>query len=261
MSTFVLERERCNHDGRCVAVCPGSVLELDAQQYPREIAGVPCIRCGQCVAVCPTEALTHTTLSAGPMPPVARDLPAPHQLDGLLFSRRSVRVFRPDPVDHATLAALLEAGRYAPTAKNNQFLHWIVADTPTKVKALADEVAGFVSRANTPYSGAISQAQQTHDRVMHGATAAIFVTSPASYRWNREDGAIALTFVELAAEARGLGVCWAGYLTSNALVNPTLHKMLHVPENQIVVGGLMLGHPAFGYRRIPTRNPLSAEWI
>ena len=32
----------------------------------------------------------------------------------LLLDRRSCRAFQPDPVDRPTLAAIVEAGRYAP---------------------------------------------------------------------------------------------------------------------------------------------------
>ena len=38
----------------------------------------------------------------------------------LLLDRRSCRAFQPDPVDRPTLAAIVEAGRYAPSARTSK---------------------------------------------------------------------------------------------------------------------------------------------
>ena len=64
-----------------------------------------------------------------------------------------------------------------------------------------------------------------------------------------------------AAEARGLGVCWAGYLTRAAGVHATIRQALSVPEGYVVSGGLMLGERKYSYRLVPPRKPLSVQWI
>jgi nitroreductase len=89
----------------------------------------------------------------------------------------------------------------------------------------------------------------------------VVVCTPADWGWGREDCAVALTFLELAAEARGLGVCWAGFLTRVAAVHAPIRQALGVPEGYVVQGGLMLGEPKFGYQRVPPRKPLSVQWV
>jgi nitroreductase len=87
------------------------------------------------------------------------------------------------------------------------------------------------------------------------------VCAPAGYEWGKQDCSIALTFLELAAEARGLGVCWAGFLTRVAAVHAPLQQMLSVPEGCTVHGGVMLGKGTYSYRLVPPRKPLSVQWI
>jgi nitroreductase len=86
------------------------------------------------------------------------------------------------------------------------------------------------------------------------------VCAPKDYGWGKEDGAIALTYLELAAEARGLGACWAGYLTRIAAVHEPLCRLLGVPDGYVVCGGLMLGKGKYSYRSIPPRKALSVQW-
>jgi nitroreductase len=107
----------------------------------------------------------------------------------------------------------------------------------------------------------LAQWEQGYDFVLRGAPVVIVACTPADYAWGKQDCAIALTFLELAAEARGLGVCWAGYLTRVAAVHAPLRQALAVPEGYVVHGGLMLGERKYSYRLVPPRKPLSVQWV
>ena len=100
-----------------------------------------------------------------------------------------------------------------------------------------------------------------YDFIMRGAPAAVVACTPGDYGWGAQDCAIALTFLELAAEARGLGVCWAGYLTRVAAVHAPVRQAMSVPEGYVVHGALMLGERTYTYRRVPPRKPLSVQWL
>jgi nitroreductase len=192
--------------------------------------------------------------------PATKELPAPAVIDGFLLSRRSVREFKDRPIAKETLEALLDVARRAPTASNTQKLHWIVANDGAKVHALAAEAMNWIRTSDiTPAK--LEQWDRGYDFILRGAPALIMVCTPADYFWGKQDCAIALTFLELAAEARGLGVCWAGYLTRAAGVHAPLRQALSVPEGYVVNGGLMLGERRFSYRLVPPRKPLSVQWI
>ncbi len=254
----------CRKDGVCVDVCPARVLRTGASGFPEEIPENHCIFCGHCVAVCPCGALTHSGLPEGELLPAAHKRPTAEQMDSFLIGRRSVRVYRDKPLEKETLDALLEVARRAPTASNTQQVHWIVSNGREKVHALAQEV---VSGMRTSPSGAgryrslLDQWDGGYDFALRGAPALVVACAPSEYAWGRQDCAIALTYLELAAEARGLGVCWAGYLTSVAGLYEPLRKALALPAGYSVCGGVMLGQSKYVYRKVPPRKPLSMQWL
>lgn len=54
---------------------------------------------------------------------------------GLFRSRRSVRIFRGDPVEKDKLERIIQAGRFAPTGGHRQSLHYVVLHTTEKTNA------------------------------------------------------------------------------------------------------------------------------
>ena len=260
MSPIVVDTSLCEKDGACVAVCPSNVLDFNKEGFPEEVPETQCILCGHCVAACPTGALTHRALPREPFLPADRKLPEPALIDGFLLSRRAVREFKEKPLARETLETLLDVARRAPTASNSQKLHWIVVDGAAKVHALSGETMDWM-RASNGTSKMLERWEGGQDVVLRGAPVVIVACAPEDYGWGKQDCAIALTFMELAAEARGLGVCWAGFLTRAATVYAPLRKALSVPDGYVVCGGLMLGQPKYKYRLVPPRNPLSVQWI
>jgi nitroreductase/NAD-dependent dihydropyrimidine dehydrogenase PreA subunit len=260
MSRITVEKDLCVQDGACVEVCPARAIALDAESYPEDVPASGCILCGHCVAVCPTHALHHAGLPEDAFLPAQNAWPAPAAMDAFLKERRSVREFQPQPVAREIMLELLDIARRAPTASNSQKLHWIVVDGREKVHALAEEIVNG-GRVGRLHPTLLQRWDSGEDFVLRGASTVVVACAPEEYAWGKEDGAIALTYLELAAEARGLGVCWAGYLTRIAGLYEPVRKMLEVPEGYAVRGGLMLGEGMHAYGRIPPRKPLSAHWL
>jgi nitroreductase len=181
-------------------------------------------------------------------------------MDGFLVSRRSVREFKPRAISNETLTSLLEVARRAPSASNSQKLHWIVVGDSAKIHALARETVNWLRDSGTA-PAQIKQWDSGYDFVLRGAPALVAACAPVEYIFAKQDCAIALTFMELAAEARGLGACWAGYLTRAAVDHVPLREALSVPDGYLICGGLMLGEPKYTYRRVPPRKQLSVSWL
>ncbi|MGO8758188.1 MAG: nitroreductase family protein [Terracidiphilus sp.] len=259
MGHIVIDKSLCRKDGACVAVCPARILAVGNDGFPEAVTEDRCILCGHCAAVCPHGAFAHTGLPQEPFLPAAKELPAPGLMDGFLNSRRSVREFKERSVARPVLEALLDVARRAPTATNSQTLHWIVVEGHDKLHALSQAVVdGARSARLSP--ALLKLWDDGYDFVLRGASTLVVACAPEEYGWRKEDCAIALTFLELAAEARGLGVCWAGYLTRFSAVHAPLRQLLSVPEGFAVCGALMLGESKFVYRRIPPRKPLRVQW-
>lgn len=104
-----------------------------------------------------------------------------------VLARRSVRKYKPDPVPRDLLEKVLDAGRLAPTGRNEQPWAFVVVTDAAKRR----ELAGLCENG----------------KFLAEAPACIVVLSaPAKYYL--EDGSAATTQMMIAARALGLATCW-----------------------------------------------------
>ena len=264
MSRITADKNRCVKCGECIEVCPDKAIAFGQDGFPEDVPESTCILCGHCEAVCASEALAHTELPEDDHLLVGKELPSPALIDNLLMSRRSVREFNDLPLGRQVVEELLNVARRAPTAVNSQNVHWIVVEGKEKVFELSRETmkgAGPMMGTGDPHAASfLKRWESGYDIVLRGAPTVVVACTPKDYGWGREDSTIALTFLEVAAVARGLGACWAGFLTRIAAVHEPLCRLLAVPEGYMVCGGLMLGKGKYSYHGIPPRKPLSVQW-
>ena len=207
---LTIERENCNRDGLCQAVCPMGLIVPDEENYPRLRDGGAqlCIACGHCTAVCPAAALSNRLLPAGEAPQLtAEPTVSGTALSQLLQRRRSIRNFREQTVERERISALIEATRWAPTAVNRQPVNWLVVHDPAEVHRLAGLVAEFLrgSDIGSRYATIVDLWDQGHDPILRGAPHLVVAHAAADWSWSETDSIIALTQFELLATADGLG--------------------------------------------------------
>jgi nitroreductase/ferredoxin len=263
------DTDLCKRCGACVAECPFEVVVADAEGVPslRRAARKMCIGCGHCVAVCPVGALTlpemPVTPEVGPgdCPPVMREArPAPEAAELFLASRRSVRTYRPEALDRATLEHLLAVASHAPSAHNRQPVRWVVSATPGRTRALAGLVVEHMT-ARGLFPGIQRHWAAGEDRVLRGAPHVAVATAPLDGLNPGEDCCAAAAYLELAAHARGLGACWAGFLMEAAREYPPLAEALGVAPGHGVFAAVILGRARFRYRRVPPRRAPRVDWL
>lgn len=264
MELITVDKEMCRRDGICMAACPTGCIKADDEGYPIPANEAACIGCGHCVAICPHGALENSRVPMADFTPPAReraDLPA---VAGLMKFRRSVRTFKDQAVPRETLAELLDIARFAPTAVNTQQISYIVTLDPDKTRGLVDGVAEWM-RANIserPYfTRFVEEWDRGQDRILRGAPHVVVALGDANNDWGLTDAAIALSYLELAAAAQGLGVCWAGLLQRALANNPELAASIGVPAGKSICGALMLGVPKYKYSLVPPRNPAKVSWL
>jgi len=255
----------CARDGLCARECPFGLIEVDAEGLPslRRAAEKMCIGCGHCVAICPRAALSLNGVSARSLQAVERHaLPEPESVTLLLKSRRSIRAYKPDPLDRREIEALLDVARFAPSAVNAQPVHWAASLDPARTRELAGMTVDWMrSVPDMPYKGWITAWDQGQDKILHGAPHVVLAHAPESARWAQVDCATAMAWMEILAAANGFGTCWAGIFTRAAQQWTPLKTALNLPEGHVVQGGLMLGRPAVRYSRVPERHPLRLQWL
>ncbi len=152
-------------------------------------------------------------------------------------SRRSVRGYRPDPIDEGILARVLEAARRAPTAANRQPFRIVVVSTRGREADLA-RIYGRPWFVQAPL-----------------VLAVVAVPGEAWRRsddkpYDEVDATIAMDHLVLAATALGLGTCWVAAFDPAAA-----REVLGLPDDVEPIAFTPLGYPAKASPS-PERRPL-----
>ena len=158
----------------------------------------------------------------------------------LVKARYSCKNYSARPVEPEKLAAILEAGRVAPTAKNLQEQHIYVVQSPEKLAAI-DEVTKCRYGAGTVLVVAFD--------------AKNVFTYPGGKRDSGvEDATIVATHMILAAANEGVDSCWINFFDPDLLA-----EKLGLPENEEILMLMDLGYAAEGAGPLPKhfdRKPL-----
>ncbi|MFH1085498.1 MAG: nitroreductase family protein [Chloroflexota bacterium] len=137
-----------------------------------------------------------------------------------IFSRRSIRKYKPQPVPAADLKQILEAGRQAPSAANRQPWHFVVVTDAEQRQRVA----------------------QTCNNQMWMADAGCILVAcglpKVTEKWYKVDVAIALQTMVLAAWNLGYGTCWIG-----AFDAAKVKAVCGIPDDLEVVACSPLGVP------------------
>jgi nitroreductase/NAD-dependent dihydropyrimidine dehydrogenase PreA subunit len=263
----VVDPTRCLKDALCTRVCPVGVLSPGEDGLPVPSSDVPCIRCGHCAAACRAGAVSVDGVRL-------EDLPDGWQLDvervgRLLKGRRSIRLFRKEALAQETLATLIGVAQYAPSGHNGQPLAWTVIGSAAEVRRVAEATVAWMRASlaqGTPLSVGLGMQRVLSawdsgcDRICRNAPHLIIAHAPAGLPSGSHSAAIAMTYLDLAAQPLGVGTCWAGFVLIGAGASAEVHAALRLPEGRKCAGIMMAGRPAVTYLRIPARNPPSIEW-
>ena len=91
-------------------------------------------------------------------------------------------------------------------------------------------------------SGVVSAWDAGEERICRGAPHVIVVHGDKDYGFGAEDGALALSYLELFAPTLGLGSCWGGYFYSAVNAYPPMFEALDLPSNHRAFGAVMVGY-------------------
>lgn len=147
-----------------------------------------------------------------------------------LLTRRSVRKYKDGQVTDAELDQVLQAGLYAPTAKNNQ--------KPVMVAVRDKETRDKLSRANAAIMGVETDP-------FYGAPCVIVVLADPAFPTWIDDGSLVMGNLLNAAHALGLGSCWINRAREyyDTAEGKELLKKWGVPESYRGIGNVILGYP------------------
>ena len=157
-----------------------------------------------------------------------------------IFEHRSVRSYKPDPVDEALLQRILEAGTRASNTGNMQIYSIIVTTDPQIREQLSPCHFGqpMVTQAPIVLTFCVDVRRFSLWCRQRGAD-----PQYDNFVWfvnGAIDAILASQNVCLEAESEGLGICYLGTTTYNA---DRIAEVLALPEGVIPVTTVTMGYP------------------
>ncbi len=146
-----------------------------------------------------------------------------------IISRRTIRKFKQKKIDLKLLEKLVNAGRLAPSAANQQPLEYLIITDQTLKERIFPNLgwAGYIKPEGNPIKG-----EEPDSYII------ILVNKEISIRPDRDIGASAEN-INLAAEEEGIGCCWIGTLKREQIA-----KILEIPGNFSIELVMALGYPS-----------------
>jgi len=138
-----------------------------------------------------------------------------------ILNRRSIRKFKKDSVSEEVITNILEAGRLAPTATNQQPWHFVVARNQQEKEAfIFSGFNKFVTEADFIVLGIYKKSEIVIEKL------------------SLMDVTIALQNMVITAKVQGIGSCWMGAFDEKKLLDT-----LNLPDDCITVGAVAFGIP------------------
>lgn len=290
MDKVIIDSEKCTGCGSCVVVCPYRVLELtdSTVKYVTD-----CFLCGHCGAVCPADAIKTDLKDSGTrFEFIGRDKPdePTEKVIDLINSRRSCRNFTTSKIPLSLLKDLVKIGTMAPSGTNCQAWQFTLLPTRKDVLVLGEAVGDYFHSLNrqaesgvlrflvklfggdslgkyyrnhyTSVKEALEEWEQLgNDRLFHGATAAILVSSDRNASCPAEDCLLATQNILLAAHSLELGTCLIGFVVEAMKRDASIGKMLKIPDEERVYSVIALGWPDVTFFRPAGRKTVTPRII
>ncbi|MFV0536844.1 MAG: nitroreductase family protein [Dysgonomonas sp.] len=280
--TIDIEKESCIKCGKCVKVCPAYILTQEDSKAEIGKRNVhTCIACGHCVAACPTDSVIHSEFPEQKVHTLNRDiLPTPEQVMELCKARRSNRAFLSSAVPEEYLRQIVEAAHLAPTASNGQEVSFTIVTNPDLIKQISDitieTFQNTIKKITNPLvkpfinlispeaksavpklSAVIAKHKSGTDAILRGAKAVLFIHTPSSSNFGRQDANLAYQNASLMAESLGVSQFYTGYvcIAIDLDKKKNLAKLLNIEGN--IHAGMALSMPAFKFPKYTDRKEVN----
>jgi len=252
------------------------------------VRGAWCIGCDHCGAVCPTEAILRNGSSKRDPRLEAGPVPSPEALQRLFLERRSLHVYKKEPVSEAMLRQILDAGNCAPTGSNSQNVHYLLLTTPEQINQLREMMIKFYEkifsylrswfgrlvlswmagqktveylRESLPkFEYAYKKMKEGGDPLFYHAPGVILTHAESWDSSSPFNCSAALYQSSLMAQSLGLGCCFNGILVNAVNHDGKIKGWLGIPVDHACYAAMTLGYPDVVYERPVHRDPPKTTW-
>jgi len=291
MAEITIDAALCRRDGLCAMACVREIFHREGRgEIPEITRADSCFGCGHCVAICPSGAISHSDFPEGTVRPIESEMtPTFDQVLELIRGRRSRRLFKDAPLDREAIESILEAARFAPSGHNSQSTEFVVVQDRDTVREIGRLTAEGMRKLAKPFRSAVGrtimglvmgrrkteiiagfapeleylacQFDSGTDALLHNAPAIILFCAEDLGGFSEVNANLAVQNAALAAEALGLGCFYTGFVVLACDRDDRIAKLLSLPENHKVFGGLAIGHPRLSFDKWPERKPARVTWV
>jgi len=172
----------------------------------------------------------------------------------IIKARKSIRAYKNKALPKDVINSILEAAKYAPTARNMQELEYKVITNKTLIGKISEGIAAAAQKEGMPLKGPPG----AKPNFFYGAPLLIVVTAPKDNYWASADAGLAVQNIMLYATSVDLGTVFIG-MAKMIDRDKELLKALHMKENMNVVAAVICGYPAENPE--PREKKLNAEFF
>ena len=151
-------------------------------------------------------------------------------------TRRSIRKFKPDPVDHSIIDSIVSSASYSPSWKNTQITRYIAVEDRSVLSEIADKYTpDYNSKIirQAPVLMAVTFVKGRCGFERDGS-----FTTKKEDRWQMFDAGVSCQTFCLAAWDKGLGTVIMGVFDEDGIA-----ELLGIPVDQELGALIALGYP------------------
>jgi len=172
----------------------------------------------------------------------------------IIKERKSIRKYKDKPLPKKVVNDILEAARYAPTARNLQELEYKVITSKTMITKLSEGIDQVIRKEGFPVKGPPGG----RPSVFHDAPLLIIITAPKDNIFSASNAALAVQNIMLYATSIDLGSCFIG-MAKLIERNKDLLKLVHIPDDMNIAAAVICGYP--DEKPEPKGKKLNAEFF
>ena len=257
---FVVDEEKCIHCGMCVKDCPSGIISFDENKNPvvKKQDESCCIKCQHCLAICPVGAISVCDKKPEDSDICDENLPSEEQVFNLIQHRKSIRHYRHENLDKATLQKLKDMLKYPPTGVNNHKLHISLIEDVVEMDKFRNYtndiikkiiLSDFLSPITKKFGKFKEKFEAGEDIIFRGAPHMIVVSVPVNAPCAPVDPIILLSYFELYAQSLGVGTLWCGFAEIVMKLIPELCEYMEIPDGYKIGYVMLFGKTDLKYQR------------
>lgn len=249
-----IQQDRCVGCGRCKKVCPMAVIAMDGGKAM--VSNENCIDCGHCQSICPVGAVVLNGVAETVKP--ATQPVAYADLQALIESNRSIRIYNDTQVPRSTIEDILRTLDYTASAKNDQPVQWVVVSG----KEAVEQVSALCTAKLPAEHPLHAYIQHVRNPITVGATHLLIAYAHKDFDKGHDDCVIKVTQATMLLHSQGIGACFLGFLDGFINGDPELQEHLGIETDHKVYSAIGFGyHGGEVYPNVTVRKQAPIRFI